>query len=165
MVATPAHLLRSAAALGNDERLILFNPFPDEAVVRVTDAGGKTSHTAIIARHLETIDPPVVAAGPNAANPHYEPEASRPRPIARGDANKVWVVPSELNDALKGLGSVVGSVALWSQRASLSGPVALAATAGRTAHWAAMSTASNGNGTPAGTSLVKDMSSGTGSTR
>jgi hypothetical protein len=28
--------------------------------------------------------------------------------IARGDANKVWVVPSELNDALKGLGSVVG---------------------------------------------------------
>jgi regulator of protease activity HflC (stomatin/prohibitin superfamily) len=31
--------------------------------------------------------------------------------IARGDANKVWVVPSELNDALKGLGNVVGSVA------------------------------------------------------
>jgi regulator of protease activity HflC (stomatin/prohibitin superfamily) len=31
--------------------------------------------------------------------------------IARGDANKVWVVPSELNDALKGLGSVVGKVA------------------------------------------------------
>jgi regulator of protease activity HflC (stomatin/prohibitin superfamily) len=29
--------------------------------------------------------------------------------IARGDANKVWVVPSELNDALKGLGSVVKS--------------------------------------------------------
>ena len=25
--------------------------------------------------------------------------------IARGDANKVWIVPSELNDALKGLGS------------------------------------------------------------
>jgi hypothetical protein len=31
--------------------------------------------------------------------------------IARGDANKVWVVPSELNDALKGLGSVVSKVA------------------------------------------------------
>ena len=31
--------------------------------------------------------------------------------IARGDANKVWVVPSELNDALKGLGSVAGKVA------------------------------------------------------
>jgi regulator of protease activity HflC (stomatin/prohibitin superfamily) len=31
--------------------------------------------------------------------------------ITRGDANKVWVVPSELNDALKGLGSVVGKAA------------------------------------------------------
>ena len=31
--------------------------------------------------------------------------------IARGDANKVWVVPSELNDALKGLGSLVGKTA------------------------------------------------------
>jgi len=29
--------------------------------------------------------------------------------IARGDSNKVWIVPSELNDALKGLGSAVGS--------------------------------------------------------
>ena len=31
--------------------------------------------------------------------------------IARGDANKVWIVPSELNDALKGLGSAAGSIA------------------------------------------------------
>jgi hypothetical protein len=31
--------------------------------------------------------------------------------IARGDANKVWVVPSELNDALKGLGTVAGRLA------------------------------------------------------
>ncbi len=30
--------------------------------------------------------------------------------IARGDANKVWIVPSELNKALEGLGSAVGSV-------------------------------------------------------
>ena len=28
--------------------------------------------------------------------------------LARGDSNKVWVVPSELNDALKGLGSLTG---------------------------------------------------------
>lgn len=28
---------------------------------------------------------PIVAAGPNAANPHYEPSASSPRPIQRGD--------------------------------------------------------------------------------
>ncbi len=31
--------------------------------------------------------------------------------LAKGDSNKVWIVPSELNDALKGLGSVVGDVA------------------------------------------------------
>ena len=31
--------------------------------------------------------------------------------IARGDANKVWIVPSELNKALKGLGNAVQSVA------------------------------------------------------
>lgn len=29
--------------------------------------------------------------------------------LAKGDSNKVWVVPSELNDALKGLGSIVGA--------------------------------------------------------
>jgi hypothetical protein len=28
--------------------------------------------------------------------------------IARGDANKVWIVPSEIGAALEGLGSVVG---------------------------------------------------------
>jgi regulator of protease activity HflC (stomatin/prohibitin superfamily) len=31
--------------------------------------------------------------------------------IAQGDANKVWIVPSELGKALEGLGSVVGRVA------------------------------------------------------
>ncbi|MFV0452144.1 MAG: SPFH domain-containing protein [Propioniciclava sp.] len=31
--------------------------------------------------------------------------------LAEGSANKVWVVPSELNDALKGLGSVAGDAA------------------------------------------------------
>jgi regulator of protease activity HflC (stomatin/prohibitin superfamily) len=30
--------------------------------------------------------------------------------IAQGDANKVWIIPSEVGDALKGLGSVLGSV-------------------------------------------------------
>ncbi|MFL6025441.1 MAG: SPFH domain-containing protein [Friedmanniella sp.] len=30
--------------------------------------------------------------------------------LAQGDANKVWIVPSELNKALEGLGSAVGSI-------------------------------------------------------
>jgi Xaa-Pro aminopeptidase len=34
---------------------------------------------------IETIDPPVVAAGPNAANPHYEPREDHPVPIKVGD--------------------------------------------------------------------------------
>ena len=34
---------------------------------------------------IETIDPPVVAVGPNAANPHYEPRAEAPVPITVGD--------------------------------------------------------------------------------
>jgi Xaa-Pro dipeptidase len=34
---------------------------------------------------LETIDPPVVAVGPNAANPHYEPRADNPVTIDVGD--------------------------------------------------------------------------------
>ncbi len=28
--------------------------------------------------------------------------------IAQGDANKVWIVPSELGEALKGIGGVLG---------------------------------------------------------
>ena len=34
---------------------------------------------------LETTEPPVVAAGANAADPHYEPSAERPRAIGEGD--------------------------------------------------------------------------------
>lgn len=31
--------------------------------------------------------------------------------LARGESNKVWIIPSELNDALKGLGSITGAAA------------------------------------------------------
>ena len=34
---------------------------------------------------LETVDPPIVAAGANAADPHYDPSSDRPRPIREGD--------------------------------------------------------------------------------
>ncbi len=37
--------------------------------------------------------------------------------IAQGDANKLWIVPSEIGDALKGLGSAVGQVAGITQQA------------------------------------------------
>jgi Xaa-Pro aminopeptidase len=34
---------------------------------------------------LETADPPIVAVGPNAAEPHYDPSPDRPRAITEGD--------------------------------------------------------------------------------
>jgi len=34
---------------------------------------------------LETAEPPIVAVGPNAADPHYEPTPDRARPVRRGD--------------------------------------------------------------------------------
>jgi Xaa-Pro dipeptidase len=34
---------------------------------------------------LETADPPIVAAGANAADPHYDPSPERPRPIRQGE--------------------------------------------------------------------------------
>jgi regulator of protease activity HflC (stomatin/prohibitin superfamily) len=37
--------------------------------------------------------------------------------IAQGDANKLWIVPSEIGDALKGLGSAVGQIAGIPQKA------------------------------------------------
>ena len=43
--------------------------------------------------------------------------------IARGDANKVWIVPSEIGKALEGLGGVVGSLAGAGRGAEPSAPV------------------------------------------
>jgi hypothetical protein len=31
--------------------------------------------------------------------------------LAKGDANKMWIIPSEFNDALKGLGAMIGGQA------------------------------------------------------
>jgi Xaa-Pro dipeptidase len=40
---------------------------------------------AFAAAGLETADPPIVAVGPNAADPHYDPSPERPRVIGEGD--------------------------------------------------------------------------------
>ena len=42
--------------------------------------------------------------------------------LAKGDANKMWIVPSELNDALKGLGGIVGQAMGGSSAARSAGP-------------------------------------------
>ena len=48
--------------------------------------------------------------------------------LAKGDANKMWIVPSELNDALKGLGGLVGQ-AVGGAAGAPAGPPAIPATA------------------------------------
>ncbi len=41
--------------------------------------------------------------------------------IAQGDANKVWIVPSELGEALKGIGGVLGGSADGSSASTRNG--------------------------------------------
>lgn len=38
--------------------------------------------------------------------------------LAKGDSNKMWIVPSELNDALKGLGQVMGGESVTAPKAA-----------------------------------------------
>ena len=42
--------------------------------------------------------------------------------LAKGDSNKMWIVPSELNDALKGLGQVMGGEAVGAPNAAPNQP-------------------------------------------
>jgi len=48
------------------------------------------------------------AAEPDQALLAYQYMQMLPK-LARGDSNKVWIIPSELNDALKGLGQVTNA--------------------------------------------------------
>jgi hypothetical protein len=41
--------------------------------------------------------------------------------IAKGDANKVWIVPSELGEALKGIGGVLGAAVAPAASGSVGG--------------------------------------------
>ena len=59
------------------------------------------------AQAITTVSSAIHAAEPDQALLAYQYLQMLPK-LAQGDANKVWVVPSELNDALKGLGSTVG---------------------------------------------------------
>jgi regulator of protease activity HflC (stomatin/prohibitin superfamily) len=61
------------------------------------------------AQAISTVFSAIHAGQPDQALLAYQYMQMLPT-IARGDANKVWIVPSELNKALEGLGSAVGSV-------------------------------------------------------
>ncbi len=57
------------------------------------------------AQAISTVFGAIHAAEPDQALLAYQYMQMMPK-LAQGDANKVWIVPSELNDALKGLGQV-----------------------------------------------------------
>ncbi|TFJ95336.1 tRNA-dihydrouridine synthase B [Platysternon megacephalum] len=63
------------------------------------------------AQAITTVFNAIHAGRPNQALLAYQYMQMLPQ-LAQGDANKVWVIPSELNDALKGLGRVVGDIGL-----------------------------------------------------
>jgi hypothetical protein len=67
-----------------------------------------------------------VFAAIHAGNPDqkllaYQYIQTLPR-IAEGDANKLWIVPSELGDALKGIGGMLGGAAQGSDAAAPPAP-------------------------------------------
>ena len=59
------------------------------------------------AQAITTVFNAIHAGEPNQALLAYQYMQMLPN-LAQGDSNKVWVIPSELNDALKGLGQVAG---------------------------------------------------------
>jgi regulator of protease activity HflC (stomatin/prohibitin superfamily) len=61
------------------------------------------------AQAIDTVFNAIHAGQPDQALLAYQYMQMLPT-IAKGDANKVWIVPSELNKALEGLGSAVGSL-------------------------------------------------------
>ncbi len=62
------------------------------------------------AQAITTVFHAIHAAEPDQALLSYQYLQMLPQ-LAKGDANKVWIIPSELNDALKGLGGNLGEVA------------------------------------------------------
>ena len=57
------------------------------------------------AQAISTVFGAIHAGQPDQALMAYQYMQMLPK-LAQGDANKVWIVPSELGDALKGLGQV-----------------------------------------------------------
>lgn len=66
------------------------------------------------AQAITTVFSAIHAGRPNQSLLAYQYLQMLPN-LARGDANKVWIIPSELNDALKGLGSLAGAVTAGTQ--------------------------------------------------
>jgi regulator of protease activity HflC (stomatin/prohibitin superfamily) len=100
------------AAGGEKESAILRAQGDREAAVlrAQADRQAKMLRAEGEAQAISTVFEAIHAGQPDQALLAYQYMQMLPS-IARGDANKVWIVPSELNKALEGLGSAVGQVA------------------------------------------------------
>jgi regulator of protease activity HflC (stomatin/prohibitin superfamily) len=100
------------AAGGEKESAILRAQGDREAAVlrAQADRQAKMLRAEGEAQAISTVFEAIHAGQPDQALLAYQYMQMLPT-IARGDANKVWIVPSELNKALEGLGSAVGQVA------------------------------------------------------
>ncbi len=88
-------------AEGNREAVVLRAQADREAAILRAQGEGQAIQTVFQAIHDGAPDQSLLA---------YQYLQMLPK-IAAGDANKVWVVPSEIGDALKGLGSTFGGSA------------------------------------------------------
>jgi regulator of protease activity HflC (stomatin/prohibitin superfamily) len=97
------------AAGGEKESAILRAQGDREAAVlrAQADRQAKMLRAEGEAQAISTVFEAIHAGEPDQALLAYQYMQMLPT-IARGDANKVWIVPSELNKALEGLGSAVG---------------------------------------------------------
>lgn len=77
---------------------------------QILEAEGRAQATVAIAeaqaRAIELVVASIRAANPDQSVLAYQYLQMLPE-LAKGDANKVWVIPSEIGEALKGLGSIV----------------------------------------------------------
>lgn len=85
-------------AQGDRESTVLRAQADRQAAILRAEGDAQAIHTTFSAIH---------ASKPTQGLLSYQYLKMLPQ-LAKGDANKVWIIPSELNDALKGLGSMVG---------------------------------------------------------
>ncbi len=85
-------------AQGDRESTVLRAQADRQAAMLRAEGDAQAIHTTFSAIH---------ASKPTPALLSYQYLRMLPQ-LARGDSNKMWIVPSEFNDALKGLGSMIG---------------------------------------------------------
>ena len=88
-------------AQGDRESTVLRAQADRQAAMLRAEGDAQAIHTTFSAIHASKPTPGLLS---------YQYLRMLPQ-LAKGDANKMWIIPSEFNDALKGLGSMIGGQA------------------------------------------------------